>query len=122
MSYDVSIKVKVQDKPVYVTIEDGANITYNVRELIEKSSGWKIANCASNGNVIEWAEKIKHGKKELETHPKLYKQYEAKNGWGTVDSVLFFYNYCLDMVKSFLNYYGSGDEEDLTDVAVVWVD
>ncbi len=123
MSYDVSIKVKVQDKPIYVSLGVGnANITWNVRELIKQSSGWEIKNCASNGSVLEWAEKIEHGKSELERNPKKYKQYEAKNGWGTIDGVLHFYNDCLDMVKWFKWGYGNGDENDLTDCAVVWVE
>lgn len=122
MSYDISLKVKVQDKPVYVQVTDEVNITYNVHELIKQSSGWEIKNNDNNGNIFEWVEKIKHGIKELETHPELYKQYEARNGWGTVEDTLHFYYQCLDMFEEFLEWHGQGDEDDLTDVTVVWVD
>lgn len=117
MSYDIHIKVKVQDKPIYVNLGVGwANITWNVRELIKQSSGWDIQNEASNGNVLEWEKKIKRGIKELENNPMKYKKYEASNGWGTVEGTLDFYKRCLDIVKNFMFEY-----EELCDCAVVWV-
>lgn len=118
MSYDISIRVKVQDKPTYVELDmvGEANTTYNVRDLIVQSSGWQIKSYGNNGNVLEWAEFIKHGIEELENNPEKYRKYEAKNGWGTVESTLDFYKQCLSMVERLMEYY-----EELADCAVVWV-
>lgn len=119
MSYDISFRAKIENKPTYLTIPyiDSANITWNVRELIRQSSGWDILNCQSNGLVVDWIIKIKKGIVELETKPELYKQYEAKNGWGTVEGTLNFYKRCERMFNDFIAEY-----EELSDVAVVWVD
>lgn len=118
MSYDVGIRVKVENKPVYVSVSNyDPNITWNVKELIYQSSGWEIKNCASNGLAIEWIKKIQKGIKELTKNPEKYRQYEASNGWGTVEGTLSFYRHCIEMFDDFMLYY-----EELSDVAVVWVD
>ena len=119
MSYDVSFRVKVEKKDIYIGVSGyygEPNITWNVRELIKQSSGWEIKNCDSNGSIFEWANKIKKGIAELETSPEKYKQYESPNGWGTVEGTLSFYRDCLKMFDEFIKW-----EEELADVAVVWV-
>ena len=120
MSYDVSIKVKVEGIDKYIAPKDeSCNITWNVRDLIKQSSGWDIHNEASNGPVKEWEEKILTGIKELSCHPEKYKQYEAPNGWGTVRGTLDFYRRCYDMIRDFEEDYYT---RDLLPVAVVWVE
>lgn len=118
MSYDVSFRVKVQDKPIYTNLAyvNSANITWNVRELILKSSGWDIKNCDNNGLATEWIKKINKGIEELTNNPNEYRQYEASNGWGTVEGTLGFYKICRGMFEELMVYH-----EDLIDVAVVWV-
>lgn len=118
MSYCIDIRVKVENKPKYVCLhnEYDPNITWNVRELIKQSSGWEIENEASNGLVTEWIKKIDKGIEELTNNPDKYKQYEATNGWGTVESTLGFYNMCRKMFENFMLW-----NEELSDVAVVWV-
>lgn len=119
MSYDISIKVKVENKPVYVPVPNNyePNITWNVTELIKQSSGWEIKNCDSNGLATEWIKYIHKGINELTENPQKYKQYEASNGWGTVEDTLSFYKHCVRMFEDFMLFY-----EELADVAVVWVD
>ncbi len=51
MSYDISFKVKVEGlEDIYVRVgECDANITWNVREMIVKSTGLEWRNCKNNG-------------------------------------------------------------------------
>lgn len=117
MSYDVSIKVKVEGLDHYVFVYDLGNITWNVRELIRQSSGWDIKNEAPNGPLQPWLEKIRAGIKELEQHPGKYRQYEARNGWGTVEGTLEFYRHCVHNAEKFLKR-----RKQLLPAAVVYVD
>lgn len=118
MSYDVSIRLPVkglEDK--WVEVADLGNITWNVRELIKQSSGWEIKNEDNNGGVLAWMEKIEHGRRELWANPDKYKQYEAPNGWGTVEGTRRFYDICLNNASDWISC-----NEDLLPVAVIWVD
>lgn len=117
MSYDVSFKVKVENSPIYITVSDSENITWNVRELIYQSSGWKIKNEDSNGKILTWIEKIEKGIKELTFYPEKYKKYESPNGWGTIAGTLRFYKRCLEIFNDFVLWH-----KDLIDIAVVWVE
>ena len=118
MSYNVSIKAKLEGVDEYVQVSaDSCNVTWNVRELIAKCSGWEIQNEASNGPVLAWYEKISAGLKELKKNPEKYKQFEAPNGWGTVNGVVFFFTKCKQMVEEFVEFH-----ENLLPVAVIWVD
>lgn len=99
MSYDVSLKVKVEGIDKFVEIEDGGNITWNVRELIAKSSGWEIKNMDNNGTAEEIGKMIEMGIKNLTKNPEKYRQYEAENGWGTIEGTLNFYRNLLEACK-----------------------
>ena len=96
MSYDISLKVKVQDVDKYINVADGGNCTWNVRELIEKASGWEIKNEENNGTAEDMIPMLKQGIANLSERPNDYKQYEASNGWGTVESTLRFFRGMLD--------------------------
>lgn len=118
MSYSVSIKAKLEGVDRYIQVSaDSCNITWNLREMIQASSGWDIQNEASNGPVLDWYEKICKGLEELKNNPEQYKQYESPNGWGKISSTRFFYMKCKEMVEDFMRW-----NEDLLPVAVVWVD
>ena len=89
MSYDISFRVKVEGLDnVYVEPygdNTDANITWNVREMIIKSTGlenWCTEGCL--GLCKDIIPHIANGLAELEKHPEKYKQYESPNGWGTV--------------------------------------
>lgn len=92
MSYDIGFKVKVEGVDCWVEPMDcDANVTWNVREMIEKSTGLPWLNNDNNGLCIDVIPYIEHGVKELTEHPGKYKKYEAQNGWGTVESTLRFF-------------------------------
>ena len=116
MSYDVSIRVKAEGVDAYVEAEWLSNITWNVKELIKQSSGWDIRNCDTNGPVMPWLDKIEAGIRELVGRPEVYRQYEAKNGWGTVEGTLTFFKDCRDKAREWME-----DNETLIPAAVIWV-
>lgn len=118
MSYDVSIKAKLEGVDRYIELShDSCNITWNVRELIRQSSGWDIINEDSNGPVRPWLEKIQTGLINIGANPKKYKKYESPNEWGTIYGVKSFYIKCINMANSFLEEY-----PELAEIAVVWVE
>lgn len=100
MSYDIYLCAKVEAVDELVEIADVGNITYNVRELIEKSSGWSISN-GCNGATTHVSLMLERGIYELEENPRLYKQFEAKNGWGTVEETLQFFKAALEIIKCY---------------------
>ena len=54
--------------------------------------------------------------KENKANPDKYKQYEAANGWGTVEGTKRFYETCLNNASDWISC-----NEDLLPVAVIWV-
>ena len=53
MSYDISFKVKVEGVDAYVQVGTcDANITWNARKIIVKSTGLKWKNCQNNGLCV----------------------------------------------------------------------
>lgn len=120
MSYDISFKVKVQDKDKYIEVGNcDANITWNVREMIEKSTGLEWKNEANNGLVKDIIQNIIKGYNELCTNPAKYKKYEAENGWGTIVGCRRFFREILEAWENFqLDY----DTKDLVDVATFWIE
>lgn len=97
MSYDITFRAKLDGVDVWAEVGDcDANITYNVRKMIELSTGLPWKNCENNGLCTEVIPRIENGLKELELHPEKYKPYEAKNGWGTVETTRNFYRMILD--------------------------
>lgn len=118
MSYGVSIRLPVKGlEDRYVQVADLGNITWNVRELIKKSSGWEIQNEDNNGAVLPWLSLIRNGYCQLTAHPEAYKRYESPNGWGTVGGTKRFYEDCIKNAEDWMRC-----NEDLLPVAVVWVD
>lgn len=101
MSYDIDFKVKVEGLDKYICVSDGLNITWNVHELILKSSGWDILNNKNNGKAEDIGKMIEKGIMELESNHEHYKKYEAKNGWGTIEDTLRFYKNLLEECKEF---------------------
>lgn len=118
MSYDVSFKVKVEGVDAYVEVGDcDANITWNVRKIIELSTGLPWINCANNGLCVDVIPKIADGYKELSISPEKYMQYEAKNGWGTVHGTRSFFKRILDCWEDFIRWH-----EELVPVVVFWIE
>ncbi len=68
MSYDISFKVKVEGlENRYVEVCDpNANITWNLREMIRKSTELEWNNEANNGLCIDVIPHISKGLSELQ--------------------------------------------------------
>lgn len=120
MSYDISFKVKVDGlDDCYVEVGDcTANITWNLREMIVKSTGLEWKNEANNGLCKDVIPHIANGYRELISYPEKYKQYEAENGWGTINSCRRFFKTILDDWESFMYDYTT---RDLVDATYFWI-
>lgn len=119
MSYDISFKVKVEGIDNYVEVGDcSANTTWNVRDMIVKSTGLEWVNCANNGLCKDVIPHIEKGYGELTRTPEKYKKYEAKNGWGTVESTARFFK---DILESWERFY-KWEEKEIVDIATFWIE
>lgn len=117
MSYDIGFKVKVEGVDYWVEPMDCcANVTWNIREMIEKSTGLPWLNEDNNGLCIDVIPHIEHGIKELTERTDKYKKYEAKNGWGTVESALSFFQQILRDWEKFKASY-----PELVPIATFWI-
>lgn len=117
MSYDISFRVKVEGRDTWIDVGNcDANITWNVRKIIELSTGLPWINEANNGLCKDVIPCIEKGLKELEKHPGKYRQYEAINGWGTVEGTKYFFEDIIESWKSFKYLY-----RDLVDIATFWI-
>ena len=119
MSYDIHFKVKVEgiDEWIYVGNCE-ANTTWNVRKIIELSTGLPWLNCENNGFCKDIIPCIEKGYNELTYHPEIYKKYEAKNGWGTVEGTRDFFGKILKAWRDLKRY----EENDLLDVVTFWIE
>lgn len=118
MSYDISFKVKVEGLDRYVEVgECDANITWNVRKIIELSTGLPWLNEENNGYCKDVIPHIQKGLNELTFYPEKYYPYEAANGWGTVHGTIYFFGRILDAWHNLLCV-----QEDLADVATFWIE
>lgn len=118
MSYDISFRVKVEGIDKWVEVGDcDANVTWNVRKIIELSTGLPWHNCANNGYCKDVIPCIEEGLLELKTFPEKYKPYEAKNGWGTVEGVIYFFERILFHWNRLIMW----DGEEIADVATFWI-
>ena len=119
MSYDIHFKVKVEGIDEYVEVGAcNANTTYNVREMIVKSTGLPWHNCANNGLCKDVIPHIEKGWGELNRYPEKYKQYEASNGWGTVESTKRFFSYIISAWEDFCKW----ESQALIDVTTFWIE
>ena len=119
MSYDITFKVKVEGTDQYVPIGScDANITWNVRKIIEISTGLPWLNEENNGFCKDVIPKIEKGLHELTEHPEKYKKHEAKNGWGTVEGTKRFFNQILEDWERLREEYG----DDVANVTTLWVE
>lgn len=119
MSYDISFKVKVEGVDAYVPVGDcEANITWNVRKIIELSTGLPWLNERNNGLCIDVIPKISDGLAELRKHPEKYKKHESPNGWGTVKGTIYFFERVLSDWERFCECYG----DNLAKIATFWIE
>ena len=119
MSYDINFKVKVQDLDYYVNVgECSANITWNVRDIILKSTGLEWKNEQNNGYVKDVVPFIEKGLLELKTNGDKYLKYESKNGWGTVKGTINFFEQIIKEWEDFKEW----KPKELIDITTFWIE
>lgn len=117
MSYDIDFRVKAEGTERYLSVGDcTANTTWNVRKMIEVSTGLPWKNCENNGLCKDVIPSIEKGYSELTNHPDKYKKYEAENGWGTVEGTKRFFKTIIDEWRDFKR-----QEPELAEVATFWI-
>lgn len=114
MSYDIYFKIKPAGCELDVEIRHASNITWNLREMIVRSTGLEWKNGENNGLVKDVIPHIKKGLAELIDHPEKYKKYEAPNGWGTIKGCKSFFN-------EIINEYEELPPE-LKEVSTFWIE
>ena len=118
MSYDISFKAKLEGMDRYIPVRYCvANITWNVREIIVKSTGLEWKNEANNGHCAEVIPKIEAGLMELVEHGDKYKQYAAPNGWGTVKGTINFFSKIICAWNELVQ-----EDEELAMAATFWIE
>lgn len=118
MSYDISFRVKVEGIDKYVEVgECGANITWNVRKMIEVATGLPWINEDNNGFCKDVIPHIQKGYAEVTKHPEKYKKYEAPNGWGTVEGVTRFFQNIIEAWERFSKW----EDDELVNVTTFWI-
>ena len=118
MSYSVTLKVKIDGTNKYATVEClDASTTYNVCEMIQKSTGLNWHSGGTNlGLAKDVINKITDGMHELMIYSGKYKKYESPNGWGTVDSTIDFFDKIIEEWDDFRNW-----NKDIVDYVYLWV-
>lgn len=118
MSYDIVFKIKEKESGVYIdTGYCDANITWNVRKIIELSTGLPWINEANNGLCVDVIPKIRQGLKNLLDHPEWYTKYEAPNGWGTVAGTAAFFQRIISAWAALCV-----EREDLISCTTFWIE
>ena len=118
MSYDIDFRVKVEGIDRYVSVGDcDANITWNVRKIIVRSTGLPWLNEENNGFCKDIIPRIEKGLEELKNHPEKYKKYEAPNGWGTVQGTIRFFEEIIKAWRDFKKW----EDKALVDVTTFWI-
>ena len=117
MSYDISFRAKIEGIDFYAEVGNcSANITWNLREMIKKSTGLEWRNCENNGLCIDVIPFIERGLEELRNNPEKYKKYESPNGWGTINGCKNFFEQILSDWKDFIRW-----NEELVSVVTFWI-
>ena len=118
MSYDICFRVKVEGIDQYVDIGNcDANITWNVRDIIMKSTGLEWKNEENNGYCKDIIPCIERGLRSLIDYPDVYRPLEPSNGWGTVDGVIRFFRQIIDDWRHLKRDYGP----EIANVTTFWI-
>ena len=118
MSYDISFRVPVAGTDKFVeTKGSDANITWNVSEIIRKSTGLPWINEDNNGLCVDVIPKIQAGLSELLVNGKEYFQYEPSNGWGSVSGVIRFFTQIIADWNDYIRW----EDPEVVAVTTFWV-
>lgn len=119
MSYSIVFKVKVADTNEYLSVGSYvASVTWNVREIIVRSTGLPWENGANNGYCKDVIPFIKKGRDELVAHPGRYKCLEPDNGWGTVGGVVKFFTRIIEAWEDFALW----TKPEIVDKTTFWIE
>ncbi|MGX8710120.1 hypothetical protein [Clostridium sp. KNHs216] len=107
MKYRVYLCVKMQSDK-WVTIGGNHSILWDLRSLIEASSGWTVLNQEDIGPADSFIPRLEKGILELTQHTEAYRNYEVFYGIGTIDNAVAFYTGLLKDCKThpFTELYG----------------
>ena len=121
MSYDISFKVKVEGLDnTFVRVGNcDANITWNVGTMIREATGLSWKNEENNGLCKEVIPYIIHGLAELTQFTEKYRQYEAPNGWGTVEGCRHFF---MTIITAWHDFCDDSSTSTLADVTYFWIE
>lgn len=90
MKYRFYFRLKLHDDN-WVKIGEDHIIHWDVRDLIKASSGWHIINQEKVSSATDLVPKLRRGIIELKDCSESYLEYERQHGFGTIKSVLAFY-------------------------------
>jgi hypothetical protein len=118
MSYDIAFRAKVEGFDYWTSVAPcESNTTWNVREMIVKSTGLEWKNEQNNGLCKDIIPFIRKGYSELTEHPEKYREYEATNGWGTVESTAKFFKKIIDDWEDATRF-----NKQIEQFATFWID
>ena len=102
MSYDICFKYRIGMTDKYMTnYDDEFNMTYNVGNILRKSSGYDKWSGSLNVCVLELYKPFKKGLKELKNNVEKYRELEPSNGWGNCENVVSFYEWFFEQLKEY---------------------
>lgn len=92
MSYDISFKGEIKDSNgVWINLSDSLNLTYNLADMFITLTGHSLYDW--NGvKAFDAVEGATNALVNLNYKPEKYRQYEASNGWGTIETMRNFLN------------------------------
>lgn len=120
MSYSIEFKIKVEGlENVYVNVGDcTANTTWNLRDMIIKSTNLEWKNEENNGLCKDVIPHIVDGLAELIKYPEKYKQYESPNGWGTIEDCKRFF---IQIINDWSEFCNDSLTSDLANITYFWI-
>lgn len=93
MSYDIELKARIGDSKHFITISD-FNMTYNVGGILRETSNYmEWSGLMHEVPILDMYDKFKKGLVELSKNKSKYKHLEPKNGYGSCETVIEFYNW-----------------------------
>ncbi len=98
MMYRVVLRIKIQEDR-WMQIGSGHDILWDVRDLIEASSGWTVLNQDDIGPANSFLSLLERGIWELTKSADAYQDYEVMYGLGTIRDTLAFYRSLLEDCK-----------------------
>lgn len=100
MNYRVFLRVKIRGDH-WVTMGEGHSILWDIRSLIEASSGWTVLNQENIGPADSFIPLLEKGILQLTQCANSYHDYEISYGMGTINDALVFYRNLLKDCKAY---------------------